>query len=251
MAQLLFMKITSQTNYLNVAETRNLSNSLAPKAYDPSRSSITFGSPALQDSFFEMICQILWAPFAFLLRLLGFGTANADQIQKLADEKGFFYFYNHHNPISEWLGNFYPCSVTVKGMKFSCSEAAFQMHKFEGNPRLQQKFAGLNGDRAFHLARDHANEVRSDLESVREGIMLEVLEAKFQQNPHLQTLLLATGKAYLVEHNEVLGRDKFWSDNHNGTGQNRLGILLMVLRKKFGGHGIVSAPNAYKAFLQR
>jgi predicted NAD-dependent protein-ADP-ribosyltransferase YbiA (DUF1768 family) len=63
-------------------------------------------------------------------------------------------------------------------------------------------------------------------------------------------LLLATGTAYLVEHNEVVGRDTFWSDNHDGTGQNRLGVVLMALRKKLGGHGIVPAPAAYHAFLR-
>jgi len=193
---------------------------------------------------------MLWSPFAYVLRLLGFGSVTPEEIQKLAQEKGFIYFYHHNNPVSEWLGNFYPCSVKINGFTFSCAEAAFQARKFDGNPTLQAKFVGLNGDQAFRLARKHASDVRSDWASVKVGIMSEVLEEKFKQYPHLQLLLLATGKAYLVEHNEVVGRDDFWSDNHDGTGQNQLGIALMLLRKKLGGHGVVRIPAAYHNFLR-
>ena len=62
-----------------------------------------------------------------------------------------------------------------------------------------------------------------------------VLRAKFAL-PSMRAALLASGSAVLLEHNEVVGRDTFWSDNYDGSGQNRLGRLLMLLRKELAPH---------------
>ena len=59
--------------------------------------------------------------------------------------------------------------------------------------------------------------------------MQEVLCLKFER-PELQRKLLETGQAFLLEHNMEPGRDGVWSDNYDGTGQNRLGLLLMLIR---------------------
>ena len=60
--------------------------------------------------------------------------------------------------------------------------------------------------------------------------MLAVLQAKFQPGTWMEKALLATGDAFLLEHNSVTGRDNVWSDNHDGTGSNWLGLQLMLLR---------------------
>ena len=57
--------------------------------------------------------------------------------------------------------------------------------------------------------------------------MREALRAKFTQHAALRELLLATGDALLVEHTK---NDAYWGDGGDGTGLNRLGKLLMVLR---------------------
>jgi hypothetical protein len=46
----------------------------------------------------------------------------------------------------------------------------------------------------------------------------------------------------LEERNEKVGRDSYWSDNHDGSGQNRLGYLLMEMRLALGGQGIPPHP---------
>jgi hypothetical protein len=163
------MKISNSPEHISFSEIKNNSYiPLTPKAYDFNTSSITFREPALQESYFDMICRILWAPFGYLLWLFGFGGVSAEEIQKLAEAKGFIYFYNHKNPISEWLGNFYPCTIKIKGFTFSCSEAAYQMRKFDGKPHLQAKFVGLDGDQAFRLAKKHASDIRSYWDRVKE-----------------------------------------------------------------------------------
>merc|ERR1712226_874691 len=60
--------------------------------------------------------------------------------------------------------------------------------------------------------------------------MWAVLKAKFVKGSIVAHLLLETEDAFLLEHNEVAGRDKVWSDNHDGEGTNWLGLQLMLLR---------------------
>lgn len=36
--------------------------------------------------------------------------------------------------------------------------------------------------------------------------------------------------SFALEHNPVRGRDMVWSDNHDGSGKNWLGLQLMLLR---------------------
>jgi ribA/ribD-fused uncharacterized protein len=59
--------------------------------------------------------------------------------------------------------------------------------------------------------------------------MREALWAKFTQHPELRSLLLSTGDETIVEHTE---NDNYWGDGGDGSGRNRLGVLLMELREK-------------------
>jgi len=72
--------------------------------------------------------------------------------------------------------------------------------------------------------------------------MEAVLAAKFS-DPALQAGLMATGDAYLLEHNSVTGRDHFWSDNNDGTGGNHLGKALMRLRATLSGKPEPTYPS--------
>ena len=60
--------------------------------------------------------------------------------------------------------------------------------------------------------------------------MRAVLAAKFRPGSEMSQQLLRTGDVFLLEHNEKANRDKVWSDNHDGTGANWLGLQLMLLR---------------------
>ena len=59
--------------------------------------------------------------------------------------------------------------------------------------------------------------------------MYEGLVHKFTQNKELGKQLLETKDNKLIEHTK---NDKFWADGGNGTGQNKLGILLMKVRSE-------------------
>lgn len=154
------------------------------------------------------------------------------------DKVVFFY----KNGPSSFLGNFEnaPNGVTVFGERFNCAEAAFQWRKYNlsgvTDPRMSEFFT-INDGNAFALNKYLRNKYLGVLvagwdNGLRDQAMWEVLQAKFAQNPYLRDLLLSTGDAYLQEHNQVVGRDVYWSDDHNGKiGKNMLGKMLMAIRK--------------------
>ena len=61
------------------------------------------------------------------------------------------------------------------------------------------------------------------------GAMLLVLRQKWRQ-PGFREFLCSTSGMLLVEHSAVKGRDPYWTDDHSGGGQNRLGAALMLVR---------------------
>ncbi len=59
--------------------------------------------------------------------------------------------------------------------------------------------------------------------------MYDVLKAKFTQHKELKKLLLDTEDKILVEHTE---NDNYWGDGGDGKGKNKLGKLLMKIRRE-------------------
>jgi len=132
-----------------------------------------------------------------------------------------------------FLGNFYefPGGLSLKGLTFTNSEAAFQALKFIQTNHAHE-FQNLSGNAAFKkkMALQDPDMTFGGLGNNWKG-MQAVLDAKFQ-NQGLADLLRKTGDTFLLEHNSVRGRDYVWSDNHDGTGTNWLGLQLMILRDK-------------------
>ena len=158
-----------------------------------------------------------------------------------------FYYPGYNEPWDKvfnapFLGNFYPCqfSLTIGGIKgtFHNAEAAFQATKWWGNAADRKLFENaLTGADAFKIKKGLPNPDYGYYGLGRDGAMLAVTSAKFNL-PDFKQGLLQTGSAYLLEHNAVVGRDNYWSDDHNGTGKNMLGITLMKVRQGLGGAGI-------------
>ena len=69
--------------------------------------------------------------------------------------------------------------------------------------------------------------------------MYIALYAKFTQHEPLMKLLLDTGDRKLVEHTS---RDSYWGDGGDGSGQNKLGKLLMRLREELKEMEAVARP---------
>jgi len=60
--------------------------------------------------------------------------------------------------------------------------------------------------------------------------MMEGLRHKFNTHKDLKHRLLQTGDQPIVEH---FAADAYWSDGGDGSGKNRMGVLLMKLRDEF------------------
>ncbi|MFZ0566143.1 MAG: NADAR family protein [Chlamydiales bacterium] len=173
-----------------------------------------------------------------------------EKMEALAEYPKFILFYDEEDPDTEWLGNFYPITVEIDGRSYPSSESAFQAQKFIHHPDLMDEFTNLSGEEAFYMARKNKTQIRNDWRKVNDIVMQMVLRAKLEQNPSIATWLEATGDAHLVEHNPKKGRDAYWSDNHDGTGKNKLGHLWMELRAEMRNEPVSSSEEGKENYLK-
>ena len=145
------------------------------------------------------------------------------------DAYGFLSNFSHHSFETE---EFSEKRHSIYKLFWRTSEHYFQAMKFVGmNFKYAEKIrCSPNPSEAARLGRDRSIPIRPDWEHVKEIVMEEALMAKFTQNLDIKRKLLETGDAILVEHRKA---DRYWGDGGNGSGKNRLGILLMKVRYMF------------------
>ena len=175
---------------------------------------------------------------------------------KLTDWDKFYRF--------EEFGNFWICPqdlvLTINGVqgKFQTAEAAFQATKWWQYPNIRQAFEDAADGNAAYIEKGKAekqhhadsNPTHGYAGLGQLGAMQAVLALKYAI-PAMQSILLESGDAYLLEHNAATGRDSFWSDNNDGTGENHLGKMLMELRASFKGPGIPAGAGDVSAFTKQ
>jgi ribA/ribD-fused uncharacterized protein len=88
-------------------------------------------------------------------------------------------------------------------------------------------FENLDGSESKKLGRKI--ELRSDWNEIKDKVMEYLIRIKFR-NKELRRRLLATGEQLLIEGN--YWNDRYWGvDLKSGIGENRLGKILMKVRK--------------------
>ena len=128
---------------------------------------------------------------------------------------------------NRWLSNFAEVTVTYNGLAYDNTEAAYQAAKFPG---VEDLFVGLNGKEAKALSKKLTKDCRPDWNDIRVSVMRDVCELKFAQEPY-RGQLLATGNELLEEGN--WWNDTFWGvSQQTGQGENQLGNILMVIRRR-------------------
>ena len=125
------------------------------------------------------------------------------------------------------FSNFSRHAIHLKGKRWPTTEHYFQAQKFAGEPDEEEVRRANKPMLAAQMGRDRKRPLRRDWEKVKERVMLDALRAKFTQHEELKAVLLGTGDAVLVEHT---ANDSYWGDGGDGSGQNRLGQLLMRVR---------------------
>jgi len=134
------------------------------------------------------------------------------------------YFYDvHENPYGCFT-NFSQHGFELDGDWWPTSEHYFQAQKFVGTPHAEQIRKLSTPRDAFNTAHSLKLLVRPDWLKARDDVMRKAVLRKFQFNPEIRAILLATGDALLVEHSPV---DNYWGCGADGKGQNQLGTILM------------------------
>ncbi len=133
-----------------------------------------------------------------------------------------------------FLSNFYPAQVTYEGITYPSTENAFQAAKMP-DLSLRKQFVAVDPKTAKAMGR--AWKCRSDWDSARNGVMLDLLRIKFSGSP-FRGRLIATEGAELIEGN--WWHDQYWGvcncaingtcARKGGVGENHLGKLLMQVR---------------------
>ncbi|MCK6509188.1 NADAR family protein [Myxococcota bacterium] len=137
-------------------------------------------------------------------------------------------FYRVDDPYGEF-SNFSRHRIHLKGKPWPTTEHYFQAQKFAGTPHEEAVRQQKGPSMAAQMGRDRALPLRKDWESVKDNVMRDAIYAKFTQHVDLKELLLSTGDALLIEHTT---KDRYWGDGGDGTGKNRLGHILMEVRRR-------------------
>lgn len=124
-----------------------------------------------------------------------------------------------------FLSNFYPCSIAYGGAVYPSVEHAFQAAKAISKVDRDYIRCQDTSGRAKRAGRSIA--IRRDWESVKLGIMEELVRIKFEDNSDLAKMLIGTGNQKLVEGNTW--EDTYWGVCR-GKGSNHLGKILMKIR---------------------
>ena len=128
-----------------------------------------------------------------------------------------------------FMSNFAPYPFSDGGKIWPTSEHYFQAQKFLV-PQIQERIRQIVSPMDAALeGRNRQNPLRPDWEEVKDEVMLQALRMKFSQNPEIAKELLATGDAILIEHTR---NDNYWADGGDGSGKNKLGLLLMQVREE-------------------
>ena len=97
-------------------------------------------------------------------------------------------------------------------------------------PQIQEKIRQIASPMDAVLeGRNRQNPLRADWEEVKDKVILQALRMKFSQNPDIAKELMATGDAILIEHTR---NDDYWADGGDGSGKNKLGLLLIQVREE-------------------
>ena len=126
-----------------------------------------------------------------------------------------------------FLSNFYPSAIRYEQIMYPALEHAYQAAKA---PTIREKRLIAAAASAGHAKRmGQKVALPKNWESVKVGIMRELVRIKFTKYPELRRRLIETGELPLIEENTW--GDRFWG-TCGGIGQNHLGRILMEIRNE-------------------
>src|SRR6266487_3279640 len=137
------------------------------------------------------------------------------------------YFYEIGEKPYGCFSNFSRHAFELDGSWWPTSEHYFQAQKFVGTSYEDEIRQARTPEDAATLGRSRMHPLRSDWEDVKDQVMLRGVLRKFETHSDIRTILLATGDVEIVEN---APRDYYWGCGSDGSGQNKLGQILMTVR---------------------
>ncbi|NMO94326.1 NADAR family protein [Paenibacillus lemnae] len=126
------------------------------------------------------------------------------------------------------FSNFSPHGFELDGVFWNTSEHYFQAQKFAGTEYEDQIRHSLSPMEAAKLGRDRSKPLRKDWEDIKDEIMKKAVQKKFSTHKDIQKVLLSTKDNVIIEQTS---NDYYWGCGKDGTGKNRLGLILMEVRE--------------------
>lgn len=142
-------------------------------------------------------------------------------------EDAIYWFSNAFDPLNNWSAH----AVQLWDQLFPTVEHGFHYRKFtETAPDVAIEIIKAPSPwAAMQIERQHRTKRRTDWQDVKVGIMTELVRAKVQQNEDVRVCLLKTGTKQIIENSPW---DMFWGIGKDGTGQNHMGKILMLIREE-------------------
>jgi ribA/ribD-fused uncharacterized protein len=137
------------------------------------------------------------------------------------------YFYSAREMLYRCFSNFSPHGFELDGQWWLTSEHYFQAQKFAGTPYEEQVRQAPTPSAAAKMGRKRSLPLRSDWETVKDEMMLRGILQKFQTHADIRAVLLGTREEVLIE---KAPKDFYWGCGADGSGQNKLGRILMEVR---------------------
>lgn len=138
------------------------------------------------------------------------------------------YFYSAREVPYGCFSNFSAHGFEIDGKYWRTSEHYFQAQKFVGTAHEEQIRLTPSPKIAASMGRSRKRPLRPDWESVKDTIMQQAVLKKFETHTDIREILLATGEEEIVEN---APSDYYWGCGADGSGQNKLGKILMEVRE--------------------
>lgn len=137
------------------------------------------------------------------------------------------YFYSAREVPYGCFSNFSAHGFEIDGKYWRTSEHYFQAQKFAGTSHEEEIRKVASPKIAASMGRSRKRPLRKDWESVKDSIMKQAVLKKFETHADIREILLATGDAEIVEN---APSDYYWGCGADGSGQNKLGKILIEVR---------------------
>jgi N-glycosidase YbiA len=121
----------------------------------------------------------------------------------------------------------------LNGLLWPTSEHYFQAQKFASRGYAEAIRAVRSPMGAARMGRARSQPIRADWEQIKDDVMRRAVLRKFETHAEIRAVLLATGDEEIVED---APNDFYWGRGADGTGQNKLGQILMEVRTMLRRH---------------